>query len=95
METAEKAVAAGGMLTSHGDGTEPGMARLIGIAQAMVEDSTAPEAKGFDSAKWLGQWLECPQPALGGRKPAEFIDTPAGIEVVARILGALESGAYQ
>ena len=28
-------------------------------------------------------------------KPAELIDTPTGVDVVARLLGAIESGAYQ
>jgi hypothetical protein len=39
----------------------------------MVENSTSLESKDFDSAKWLGQWLERAQPALGGRKPADLI----------------------
>ncbi len=37
------------------------MAKLLGIAQRIVADSTAPEAKHFDAAKWLGQWLDRPQ----------------------------------
>ena len=39
------------------------LARLPGIAKDIVDNSTAPDAKGFDSAKWLGQWLETSQPA--------------------------------
>jgi uncharacterized protein (DUF2384 family) len=39
--------------------------------------------------------LNAPQPALGGRKPADLIDTPAGVEVVARLLGSIASGAFQ
>jgi putative toxin-antitoxin system antitoxin component (TIGR02293 family) len=72
-----------------------GMARLLGIAQAMAQRSTATEARGFDSAKWLGEWLDIPQPALGGAKPSALIDTPTGVDVVAKLLGAIESGAYQ
>ena len=80
---------------SSGGQAAIGVARLLGIAQAIVSNSTAPEAADFDAAKWLGQWLEHPQPALGGRKPGDLIDTPTGIEVVSRLLGAIESGAYQ
>lgn len=69
------------------------MIKLLGIAQDIVANSTAPEAKVFDAAKWLGQWIERPQPSLGGRKPADLIDTPTGVEMVARLLGAIESGA--
>ena len=71
------------------------MIRLLGIAQGIADNSTAPEAKDFDPAHWLGLWIERPQPALGGRKPADLIDTPTGVEVVARLLGSIESGAYQ
>jgi putative toxin-antitoxin system antitoxin component (TIGR02293 family) len=93
--TAEKKAAAGELLGGSGGRAALGVARLLGIARAIAENSTAPEAKDFDSAKWLGQWLERSQPALGGRKPADLIDTPTGLEMVARLLGAIESGAYQ
>jgi putative toxin-antitoxin system antitoxin component (TIGR02293 family) len=93
--TVEKKVAAGELLSGSGGRAALGMAKLLGIAHGIVESSTVPEARGFDFAKWLGQWLEKAQPALGGRKPAELIDTPTGVEVVAKLLGAIESGAYQ
>ena len=69
--------------------------RLLPIAQEMVANSKAARARGYDAAKWLGVWIERPQPALGGRKPADLIDTPTGIEVVARLLGSIESGTVQ
>lgn len=72
----------------------PCMIKLLSIAQDIVQDSTSPEAEGFDTAKWLAHWLEQPQPALGGRKPADFLDTPTGVEIVAQLLGAVRSGAY-
>jgi len=93
--TAEKKVAAAEVIKGNGGRAALGMARLLGIAKSIVTNSKAPEAKDFDSAKWLGQWIERPQPALGGRKPADLIDTPTGVEVVARLLGSIESGAYQ
>lgn len=71
------------------------LARLLAIAQDMVDDSTSPDAKGFDAAKWLGQWIERPQASLGGRKPAELLDTPTGVSMVIKLLGAIRSGAYQ
>jgi uncharacterized protein len=93
--TAEKKVSSGELLTGNGGRAALGMTRLLGIAQEIVEGSTAPEARDCDSTKWLGQWLEKPQPALGGHKPAELIDTPTGVDLVAKLLGAIESGAYQ
>ena len=93
--TVEKKVAAGEVIKGAGGHAALGLVRLLGIAKSIVLNSTAPEAKNFDSAKWLGRWIERPQPALGGRTPADLIDTPTGVEVVARLLGSIESGAYQ
>jgi putative toxin-antitoxin system antitoxin component (TIGR02293 family) len=93
--TAEKKAAAGERVEGRGGQAAIGMVRLLGIAQEIVANSTAVEAKTFDATKWLGQWIERPQPALGGRKPADLLDTPTGVELVARLLGSLESGAYQ
>ena len=93
--TAEKKAAAGEMIAGRGGQSAIGMVKLLGIAQRIVADSTADAAQDFDAARWLGRWIERPQPALGGRKPADLLDTPTGIQVVARLLGSIESGAYQ
>jgi putative toxin-antitoxin system antitoxin component (TIGR02293 family) len=93
--TAEKKALHGAIVSGSGGQAAIAIAKLLGAAKSIVENSTSPEAKDFDSAKWLGKWLERPQPALGGRKPADLIDTPTGVEVVTRLLGAIESGAYQ
>jgi putative toxin-antitoxin system antitoxin component (TIGR02293 family) len=93
--TAEKKIAAGDLLSGSGGRAALGIARLLGMAQGMVDGSTAAGAGDFNTARWLGEWLERPQPALGGRTPSELIDTPTGLAVVTRLLGAVESGAYQ
>jgi putative toxin-antitoxin system antitoxin component (TIGR02293 family) len=93
--TAEKKAAAGERVEGRGGQAAIGMVKLLGIAQEIAANSTASEVKTFDATKWLGQWIERPQPALGGRKPADLLDTPTGVELVARLLGSLESGAYQ
>jgi uncharacterized protein (DUF2384 family) len=93
--TIEKKAAAGQRVAGSGGQAAIGMAKLLATAQRLVSDSTAPQARGFDAAKWLGRWIEQPQPALGGLKPSDMLDTPTGMAVVARLLGALESGAYQ
>ena len=93
--TIEKRSAEGTEITGAGGQSAVAMARLLAKAEAIVGNSTSPSARDFDTAKWLGQWIERPQPALGGRKPAELIATPTGVEMVSRVLGAIESGAYQ
>jgi putative toxin-antitoxin system antitoxin component (TIGR02293 family) len=93
--TVEKRSTEGTEITGAGGQAAVAMAKLLAKAQEIVGNSTSPAAKDFDAAKWLGQWIERPQPALGGRKPAELIGTPTGVEMVSRLLGAIESGAYQ
>lgn len=68
---------------------------LLSTAQEINQCSTSAKAAGLGVAKWLGRWIEVRQPALGGRRPAELIATPTGARVASRLLGALESGAYQ
>lgn len=93
--TAERKAEKNQAISGGGGQAALGLLNLLGIAQAIVADSTDERAKTFDVAKWLGRWIENPQPALGGRKPADLLDTPTGMDVVARLLGSLQSGAYQ
>lgn len=93
--TAEKKITANEMISGSAGHATLGLVKLLGIAQGVVDQSTAEGAKGFDTERWLGQWIQRPQPALNGKTPAEFLDTPTGVDLVARLLGALESGAYQ
>ena len=93
--TAARKMAEGSIIDGRAGQAAIGMVKLLGMAQNIVRDSTAKQAKDFDSVKWLGLWIEQPQPALGGRKPADLLDTPTGVGMVARVLGAIQSGAYQ
>lgn len=68
--------------------------RLLAQARELVDSSTAPEAPELDVGAWLGRWIETPQPALGGQRPSQLLDTETGARVVERTLGALRSGAY-
>ncbi|MGH8079470.1 MAG: antitoxin Xre/MbcA/ParS toxin-binding domain-containing protein [Lysobacter sp.] len=93
--TAESKAAQQARITGASGQAALGVMHLLGIAEAIVKNSTAADARHFDAAKWLGHWIEQSQAALGGQKPAELLDTPTGLQVVARLLGSLESGAYQ
>lgn len=92
--TAARKSVAGAVVDGRAGLAAIGMIKLLGIAQDIVQDSTAAEAQGFDTVKWLGQWIERPQAALGGRTSSEYLDTPTGVEIVAQLLGAMRSGAY-
>lgn len=93
--TAESKAAQQARITGASGQSALGVMHLLGIAESIVAESTDEGARDFDSARWLGNWIEQPQAALGGQKPADLLDTPTGLSVVARLLGSLESGAYQ
>lgn len=69
-----------------------GAMRLVGQVKQMVEESG--DARGFDASAWVGLWLEQPLPALGGKAPAEFMNSATGQELVAQLLAQTQSGAY-
>lgn len=69
-----------------------GLGKLIGQVESIVKESGSPE--GFKAAKWFGDWIVQPAPALGGRKPEEFLDTSDGREAVSKLLAQIQSGAY-
>jgi putative toxin-antitoxin system antitoxin component (TIGR02293 family) len=69
-----------------------GFSKLVGQVQVMVEEAGDPT--GFDAAKWLGQWLEKPLPALGGKCPADYMDTAEGQQLVSGLIANMQGGAY-
>ena len=69
-----------------------GLLKLVGQAQLMVEQSG--RAEGFDAPRWVTSWLARPLPALGGRRPAEFMDTAEGQRAVSNLLSAATGGAF-
>jgi uncharacterized protein (DUF2384 family) len=58
----------------------------------MVDESGDPA--GFNAPVWLAAWLERPLRALGGRRPAELMDTPEGQSIVSDVVARMQSGAY-
>lgn len=65
---------------------------IIEQVKEMVERSGNPQ--GFDASRWVGDWLDTPNPALAGKRPAEYLDTNEGVQIVRRLLAQMESGAY-
>ena len=58
-------------------------------------DADGESTPEFDIDEWLQDWLERPQPSLGGARPVQLLNPAEGLESVRRTLGALLSGAYQ
>ena len=69
-----------------------GLQKLIGQVEVMVAESGDPS--GFNAAHWVAEWLETPIPALNHERPAEFMDTIEGQELVSSLLAKMQSGAY-
>ncbi|MDO8777184.1 MAG: MbcA/ParS/Xre antitoxin family protein [Burkholderiaceae bacterium] len=69
-----------------------GFERLLEQVNLMVAQSGSHT--GFDSRRWLNEWLELPLAALDGAKPADYMATKAGLQLVLRLLTQMQSGAY-
>lgn len=69
-----------------------GFGVLIGQVEAMVAGN--PDAKDFDARAWLSKWLTTPLPALGNKKPVEYLNTMAGQNLVSTMLARMAEGVY-
>lgn len=68
---------------------------LIEQVERMIERAgDSGDTGDFDAAAWLADWLESANPSLGGKHPADYLDTNEGIGIVRRLLAQMESGAY-
>ena len=90
--TVARKVRANGLLSAHESERTLGLAQVVGLVEAMTTESGAPE--GFDPAGWVGDWISRPQPALGGRPPADLLDTAEGLQLVMQLLQQSQSSAY-
>ena len=90
--TIDRKLREGKALSSDESSRVLGLARLIGQAQALIEESGDPS--GFNAAEWMAQWLARPVGALGGRRPGELMDTAEGQALVSNLLNRAVSGAY-
>lgn len=69
-----------------------GLQKLIGQVKSMVAESG--DTKDFDPAKWVAHWLNTPCPALSDARPADYMDTAEGQELISKLLSMMQSGAY-
>ena len=65
---------------------------LIALAERIVRESGDP--KGFNAEAWVTRWLDNPCPALGGRRPADYMDTEDRRATVFNLVLMQQSGAY-
>ena len=71
---------------------EDSVRQLQGLVDRIVAESGNPS--GFDSARWVSEWIEKPNAALGGRLPREFFEEAGGLERVRSLLVRMQSGAF-
>ena len=90
--TVDRKIKQGGKLSTAESERALGLARLVGQVERMVRESGNPT--GFDPAHWLAEWLERPNPALGGLQPGSLMDTTEGTALVATLVAQMQSGGY-
>jgi Protein of unknown function (DUF2384) len=71
------------------------MARAVhsGNFRRLVDFAKTNKLHYFDEAR-LRSWLMQHAPGLGGRRPAEVITEPGGLELVQDLMGRIEHGVY-
>jgi Protein of unknown function (DUF2384). len=67
---------------------------LVNTIEDMVQRDPAAGAESFNAEEWVGEWIQKPNPALGGQRPADLWDTPAGRDAVLRVVGAAREGVF-
>ena len=90
--TADRALKAQRNLSAADSEHAIGLARLVGQVEQIVEESG--NAKGFEAGPWVAGFLDTPNPALGGRRPAELMRTSDGRTVVSTLIAQMQTGAY-
>ncbi|MGE8317774.1 MAG: antitoxin Xre-like helix-turn-helix domain-containing protein [Comamonas sp.] len=71
------------------------LVRLIGLTEHIVaEYAPAGFSEDFEAAKWLGVWLYRPQPSLSMQKPADYLDTATGRELIEALLRRIAVDAF-
>jgi uncharacterized protein (DUF2384 family) len=66
----------------------------LGETLVIVLNLLPADRDDFNIPRWFAEWITIPQPSLGGRKPADIMDTPTGRALVKQVVGAMGSGAY-
>lgn len=90
--TADRQRKKGGPLNAEHTERVMGLLRLVAKTERMVRESGDPT--GFDAWIWMARWIVAPNGALGGRTPADFLDTADGRTLVMDFLSQMQSGAY-
>lgn len=93
--TAKRKIAQKAILSPEISARLVGVEKLIGQVEDMVRQSGDPDqVASFDAAKWIAHWIETPLPALGGDKPASYLDNDEGVTLVSNLLARMQSGGY-
>ena len=91
--TAKRKLKKGELLSPDQSERLIGLQSLIGQVETMVQES-GPDDQSFDAGSWVADWMDETLPALGNRKPADFMDTRTGQSLVSTLLAQMQSGAY-
>lgn len=90
--TVDRKIKAKSDLSTEQSESVVGIARLVGQVSQIVRESGQP--RGFDAALWVAEFLECPNPSLGGRRPASLMKTSDGRSAVSAVVAQMQTGAY-
>jgi len=90
--TIDRKIKEGGKLSPDQSERILGLQRLVQEVGHIVDESGDPA--GFDAPAWVGRFLEAPWAVLGGRRPAEYMDTIEGQQLVINLLRRVQAGVH-
>jgi putative toxin-antitoxin system antitoxin component (TIGR02293 family) len=88
--TIDRKIKEGGKLSPEQSERVLGLQKLVQEVSRMVDESGA--AAGFDAPAWVGRFLDAPWAVLGGRRPADYMDTIEGQQLVINLLRRVQAG---
>ncbi len=73
-------------------GIECRIQAVVDEVNRIINESGDPV--NFNVEAWVSDWLELRIPALGWKKPIDFLETEEGLSIVLNMLRRMQSGSY-
>lgn len=68
--------------------------RMITLVESNTRRLEAQALEVFSNKEKAARWMLEPNPALGGKRPLDLVNTDEGYEIVSDVLIRIESGTY-
>jgi len=71
---------------------EHDLEELIKQVELIVQQSG--DSKNFDAEQWIKIWIQRSVPALGGKRPVDYMNTQEGMVLISNLLAMMKVSSY-